>query len=144
MVNFRQIDWRLNVEAYDPIGATKFITELKLTILDRGMKHFEQAPMGVSTSDTLVPISDLAPWALDKFVFGFLSWGIPINVPQDIWMWTPHVYINWKRNYFRPPIATYAVRVWLYEFVEAHADVNWYYPAEVDAKILLPPVPNPH
>ncbi len=132
------IDWKLANPVGEPLNEHKLIQEVKLTILDRGFKHFEQAPLGTSTSDHMDSIIDLAPWALNKFVFGWYSWGLPIDVVNDVWMWTPHKYINWRRNYLRPEIGTPAIRIWLYEGVVAHADVNYYFPASVSGAVMTP------
>lgn len=136
------IDWRLN-DSGTPLVERRLINEVKLTIMDVGFKHFLQHPTGHSSATNFLAIFDFAQYAQDKAVFGWYAWGIPINESQDVWMWTPHEYINWKRNYLKPPIPTPAIRVWLYEGVEAHADVNYFYPASVGAQLVTPSPPSP-
>ncbi len=134
----QQIDWKLENPVGQPLSETKIIQDVILLVHQRGNRHFEQAPRATSSSNTMVAIIDNTPWANNKFVFGWYSFGNPYDVVNDRWIWTPHEYINWKRNYLRPPIAATGFRCWLYEGVEAHADVNFYQPASVQAKLMTP------
>lgn len=139
----QQIDWMLENPIGQPLSETKLIGEVCLIIHDRGNRHFEQAPRATSSSNTMVAVIDLTPWANHKFVFGWYSWGVLLDVIENRWMWTPHEYINWKRNFLKPPIAAAAFRCWLYDDVRAHADVNWYYPASVQAQVVRPGLISP-
>lgn len=144
------IDYRLN---QDGLGGTehRFFKDCWVRIKKMGYKTWLEGPEGDSEAPDLEPLLDFREDGLWRGVHGYISYGFVgsnaavYTTPgirgghehvwaEDVAMWLPQQFINWKENYFEPQLHSErrvvschfpnAVRLWLRDDVRAFVHFN--------------------